>query len=172
VHHGRSAISVAAAVFLLCGTGRAAEDFVIHVHFINGKTGKPVPHKPIQVWDTRPQSPVMPGTVSARPSSWREKTDSDGVATFHLPGPPDYMVTIHLGMGGYWEECSRPPYAGPTFRMWEVVAHGVVNNRSCPPWAQKSEYHFKAVPGDVYFFAMHLTLWERIKHCDEWGCNK
>lgn len=161
---------MAAAVAMLAPAAvSGAGNFVIRVHLINAKTGKPIPRKSVDVVRVDHPQPVVPGTISARPFRWEEKTDGDGIASFHLPGPSrGFGMNIGMGGGGnYWLQCNNPG-----FWAQDILDRGVVPPVQCPPWTHVPSRHFRAKPGDVYIFVVHITFWQHLRHCGvPGGCS-
>jgi hypothetical protein len=160
---------VAVILALLPGIRLCGGDFVIRVHLINSRTGKPIPRKQVEVVRVLPVRRPAPGTISAQPFRWRQKTDAEGVAVFQLPGPPTGVgLQIYMANGGnLWLQCSNPG-----FWAQEIVDRGVVPQLRCPPWTHVQPLHFHAQPGNVYYFAVHITFWQHLKHCGvPGGCS-
>jgi hypothetical protein len=89
-----------------------------------------------------------------------ERTENNGIAVFRLSEPLPSQVQIHTGMGGNWRDCS--PNDHPGFDVTEILASGVSREGYCGKFA-KIDKSFNASPGEVYFFAVHLTFLERLK---------
>jgi hypothetical protein len=106
------------------------------------------------------------------PDLWKghlEKvTGADGAARFELQQPLPKRVYIAPGMTG-WEYC--PPNDQAGFGLTEILEHGVSKEGHCPPDLPNISQRFQLQPGDVYVFASHLNLWERIRHCGHWECR-
>jgi hypothetical protein len=133
----------------------------IMVHLINARTGKPIADKPVRMWFQNPPS--------RQGGYLEERTGTNGVAVFHLKDPLPSSITVHLGMGGYWEEC--PPNNRAGFDVKEILQSGVAREGACPPHLQKIDQKFTAKPGELYLFASHLTVLERMTDCNELGCR-
>ena len=162
-------VAAATIALLLPVALLGAGDFEIHVHLINARTGKPIPRRLVEVVRVGHPQPVAPGTISARPFHWHEKTDGEGVAVFRMPGPPrGFWMSIGMGGGGnYWLQCNNPG-----FWPGEVVDHGVVPALRCPPWTHVPSWRFRAEPGDVYIFVVHISFWQHLRHCGvPGGCS-
>ena len=162
-------VAAATVVLLLSVALLGAGTFVIRVHLINSKTGEPMPRKQVEVVRVLPPRAAAPGTISAQPYQWRQKTDTEGVTVFHLPGPPTGMgLHIYMAGGGnLWLQCSNPG-----FWAQEIVDRGVVPRLRCPPWTHVQPLHFHAQPGDVYIFAVHISFWQHLRHCGvPGGCS-
>jgi hypothetical protein len=137
-------------------------DMVVRVHMIDARTGKPIPKKPVRMWVfDAPNHQIRPGHLE-------EKTDSGGVATFSVSDPLPEYFDIHIGMGGYWEECSSR--GQPEYSAREILDSGTSRKGSCsPPSLPKTDLTFAPKPGEVYLFAAHLSLWEWIRYCGRRG---
>jgi hypothetical protein len=160
------AVACVGGAFLLVTSGRlVAEGPVIRVHLVDGKTGKPVRHKPVEIVSIDVKKLSDPDAWSRYAE--RVKTDGTGVAVFHLPERPPKSVTIRIGMGGYWEQCGSPGY-----KIQEILDHGIEWSGPCPAGiAAGNQIKFEAQPGDVFLFTVHLTVWERMKYCNQFGCR-
>ncbi len=143
----------------LGGTMPARAEVVLHVHLINARTGEPIPRKPIQVW-------IADHARGLSNRSLHGQTATDGVAVFHIADPFPSGLYIHTGMGGYWEECGRPNY-DPKL----IMNSGISRMDPCLLNIPNLDRQFHPKPGDVYLYVVHLNLWERIRHCGEWGCQ-
>jgi len=132
-------------------------DVTIRVHMIDARSGRPISKKPVRMW-------VLNAANQFRSGHLEEKTDSSGVATFIVSDPLPEYFEIHIGMGGYWEECSSPgPYE---YTAKEIVDTGLSIKGNCSsPGLPKAGLTFQAKPGEVYLFAAHLNLWEWIRYC-------
>jgi hypothetical protein len=142
---------------LLANPARA--DVEVRVHLIDARTGRPIPKKPVRIWIM--DAPNRP----FRPDYLEEKTDSTGVATFDVSDPLPEYVAIHIGMGGYWEECSS---RGQTslYAVREILDSGISRKGGCsPPGLPKKDLTLLPKPGEVYLIAAHLNLWEWIRYC-------
>ena len=155
-------VSIAAQFAMLISILSPASDAAranasIRVHMINGRTGKPISRKPVQMW-------ILDSPNQFRQGHLEENTDSSGVATFVIPNPQPEYFEIHIGMGGYWEECSsRSPYE---YSASDILDSGVVISGSCSvPGLPKASLRFQPKPGEVYLIAVHLNLWEWIRYC-------
>jgi hypothetical protein len=96
-----------------------------------------------------------------------KSTDADGVAIFRLSLPLPPVVDISGAMRGYWHPCIPPN----GYNVEEVLSRGVSAIGNCIGNIAGIEQRYHPKPGQVYCFAVHLTLWERLKHCGEWGCR-
>jgi len=128
----------------------------ITVHLINAKIGKPIAHKPVEVWSL---------TGPGRQWSLRKETDASGVAVFRLT-PPLPPLGISGAMGGYWHACI--PARG--YDLAEILNSGASAIGNCIGNIPNIEQRYHPRPGEVYCFAVHLTLLEHLTHCGEWGC--
>lgn len=129
-------------------------DSTVRVHMIDARSGSPIANQPVRLW-TRDAAEQRndPGYVQAM-------TDSNGVATFHLMDPIPSYLYLHVGMGSRWEECFSEVQSG--FVTNNILATGVSDESPCwklPNIADK----FHPTPGDVYIFAVHDSLIERLK---------
>jgi len=131
------------------------------VHLINARTGSPIPAKRIRMWSRTP--------ARGWTGYLEQATDSNGVAIFHLKDPSPDGIVVHTAMGGYWEECLPNDRLG--FDVSDIVRSGVAREGACPPNLRRIDDKYSPKPGDLYIFVSHLTLWERITHCGEWGCR-
>lgn len=129
-------------------------DSTIRVHMIDARTGAPIANSPVRLWPRDvAQQRNDPGYV-------QETTDSNGVATFHLADPVPSYLYIHIGMGAPWEECFPDSQNG--FATQEIEESGVSRESACwklPNIAGK----FQPAAENVYIFAVHDTLIERLK---------
>lgn len=150
---------------LLTPNTPAPQPATITVHMINARTGKPIPHKPVRMWLIDGGPPYR-----LRSSRYSERTTSDdGTAVFdfrdpQLSGPVPYGVLIHSGMGGYWEDCT--PNDRANFELGQVLSSGVSREGDCAK-LPKIDNQFHAKPGEVYLFAVHLTLWEKLRQSED-----
>lgn len=147
-----SAFCLVSKLFL---AGAADQDFVVRVHLIDARTGKPIPKKPIRMW-------VNDGPpLRARPWHLEEETGADGTAVFGVGKPLPWVLEIHIGMGGYWEQCSPTNYYAR-----DVVASGYSLEPFCFDFSPKLRPiagDFSPKPGEVYIFALHVTLGEKLR---------
>lgn len=150
--------SLLACVVLLMLLGLVAycakAESIIRVHMIDARSGLPIANSPVRLWTHgAAQKPNDPGYV-------QELTDSNGVATFHVADPVPSYLYIHIGMGAPWEECF--PDAQNGFATQQILDSGLSKESACwklPDIASK----FHPAPGDVFIFAVHNTLIERLK---------
>ncbi len=135
----------------------------VAVHLINAKTASPIPNKPVALilyYGSKYKEPFI---------VFKGKTGPEGTAVFHLPEPPPARLRARIGMGGYWEQCT--PNDKASYDTGEVLEHGVSEIGVCSKKALGVNKKFKPQPGDLYLFAEHLNLWERLTRCGEWGCR-
>ena len=150
-----SILRLTLAVMLLnlpCPSGLRA-DSVVRVHMIDARTGKHIPKKPVRMW-------VIDAPDQWRPGYLEEKTDSNGVAVFHISGTTPSLFRIRIGMGGWWEECSPNDRAG--YSAEEILVSGMSKEGFCGKLPNIAE-QFHPTPGDIYIFAVHDTFGERLK---------
>jgi hypothetical protein len=137
------------------GQGSAA----ITVYLINARTGRPIPHKPVSMASMDPRS--------GRFWHWEGKTDRRGTVVFHMMPPFPSKVDIRLNIGGYWVACTPPQL----YDVPEILTSGASVMGPCLFNIQNLDRQFHPKPGEVYSFAVHLTFWEHLTHCGEWGCT-
>jgi hypothetical protein len=137
-------------------------DIVIRVHMIDARNGRPIPKKPVRMW--------VYDAPNHQLRRWHleEKTDSSGVAIFTVSDPLPESFDIHIGMGGYWEECTLGSQSNYPAR--EILDPGILIKGTCsPPYLPRADLTFAPRPGEVYLFAAHLNLWEWIRYCGRRG---
>jgi hypothetical protein len=159
----RSLNRVAAALLLFLGTSSLVGADIV-VRLINARKGVPLPRKPVRLWSMSP-----PGPWGRWDGYLEAITGPEGAATFHVKNPLPESLIIHTGMGGYWEECLPNDRAG--FDVREILVAGISKEGHCPPNVARIDQKFEAKPGEVYVFVSHLSLWERIRYCNKWGCR-
>jgi hypothetical protein len=141
--------------FLILTSTLAQADVTIRVHMIDARTGKPILRKPVRMR-------VLDAPTQFRPGYLQEKTDSNGVATFMVSDPIPEYLWVHIGMGGYWEECSP----SDDYKAKTILDSGLAIKGTCSvPGLPKASLTFEPKPGEVYLFAVHLNLWEWIRYC-------
>jgi hypothetical protein len=136
---------------LLPLTAKDERPVEIRVRLINARTGKPIPGKPVRI-DSADPSGLWRGYLE-------EKTGRDGVAIFRLTPPLPRKVDIFLGMGGYWAGCSRGDYS-----VEEILKKGAIWEVEHCLNLPRIQDRFNPRPGEVFYFAVHETLWEHLKY--------
>ena len=129
-------------------------DSTIRVHMIDARSGSAIADSPVRLWtQNAAEQRNDAGFV-------QEKTDSNGVATFHLKDPAPSYLYIHIGMGAPWQECFADAQNG--FATQQILQSGISSESACwnlPNVAQK----FHPSAGDVYIFAVHNSFLQRVK---------
>ncbi len=122
----------------------SAENHDLVVLVLDGNSGKPFKHTWILInWD------------DGRPRSLGQKTNSGGVAVFHLTDPLPERIGISTGLEV--GVCSD----GMPFSTEEILKTGLVTNNACG--GAKFQYLTPARPGQVVIFGRRgLTLWQMI----------
>ena len=133
-----------------------ATEFVVHL--IDARKGAPIAGKPVRVSFVN----------AARPGYLQQKTGDDGTAVFRLSDPVPKYVLLHLGIGGYWEECTPNDKA---YSVSDILSSGVSKMGACLFNIPNIDRKYQARPGEVYFFVVHLSFWEHLVHCGKWGCR-
>ena len=130
----------------------------MRVHLIDARTGKPIFKKPVRLWRLESSNQFRPGHLE-------EKTDTSGVASFNISEPLPQYFQFHIGMGGYWDECT---YGNDQdmYMAAEIMNSGLVIKGTCSrPGLPKPNLTFDPKPGEIYLLAVHLNLWEWIRYC-------
>jgi hypothetical protein len=129
-------------------------DSIVRVHMIDARSGSAIADSPVRLWtQNAAEEHNDRGFV-------QEKTDANGVATFHLKDPVPSYLYIHIGMGRPWEECFPDSQNG--FVTQQILQSGISSESACwklPNIAEK----FHPSAGDVYIFAVHDTFVQRVK---------
>jgi hypothetical protein len=121
---------------------------------IDARSGMPIADKPVRLWTTDvAEYRDHPGYVQAM-------TDSNGVATFHVPDPKPTYLYVHTGMGGAWEECSSNNRTG--YIAKDVLESGISKEGFCGKLPDISD-KFHPSAGDVYIFIEHESFFQRLK---------
>jgi hypothetical protein len=122
----------------------SAENHDLVVLVLDGNSGKPFEHTWLSInWH------------DGRPRALGQKTNSSGVAVFHLTDPLPERIGISTGLEVGL--CSE----GMPFSTEEILKNGVISKNVCS--GAKFQYSTLARPGQVVVFAKRgWTLWQRM----------
>ena len=122
----------------------SAENHHLAVLVLDGNSGKPFKYTWLLInWD------------DGRPRALGQKTNSGGVAVFHLTDPLPERIGISTGLEVGL--CSD----GMPFSTEEILKTGLVTNNACR--GAKFQYLTPTRPGQVVIFGRRgLTLWQMI----------
>lgn len=143
-------------VLLLLGVAPVCSraESVVRVHMIDARTGQPIASEPVRLWTT------YVAEYRDHPGYVQQMTDSNGVATFHVPDPQPAYLYVHTGMRGAWQECSSNNRTGYVAK--DVLQSGVSSEGFCAKLPDISA-KFHPAAGDVYIFVQHNGFFQRLK---------
>jgi len=137
-------VSLVAIFTLGLSYSTSAENHDLAVLVLDGNSGKPFKHTWLSInWH------------DGRPRALGQKTNSSGVAVFHLTD----LLPERIGLSTGLEVglCSE----GMPFSTEEILKNGVISKNVCS--GAKFQYSTPARPGQVVVFAKRgWTLWQRM----------
>jgi hypothetical protein len=139
---------LAAVLLLAANVHISAKDESITIRVINGKTGKPIPHARLIVFQGRSSEDVrlQKNVVDA-------ETDGNGVASVVVP-PSLTRIQVWVD----WNHlCQKSPNLN-SYGVIDIQTNGANTPNDCG--AIKRE----AVPGELVVFARPQSFWERMRH--------
>jgi hypothetical protein len=138
---------------LLCnGMSAHAEDVVIHIRIVNGKTGKPITHTFLNLWN------VVDGKNDKKEAT-ELLVDSTGTIAFtmnrndSLSVIPGNNFDCRRDKGGY--PGGLP--LGINYSADEIMKSGVTGTNLC------GKTSISANPGELVLFERPLTFWEGMR---------